>query len=86
MTPARSSSNRVASVSEAVITQKMRSVGPLRLPDHRASDFIHHFNRVYRGLGLEIREIQEESKKIPGSPKAAGDMIDGSSSAIDKVT
>lgn len=54
MTRSRSSSNRAASPGSAVVIQDNRIAGPIRLPPHRADDFVAHFNRVYRGLEMSL--------------------------------
>lgn len=78
MTEMRSSSNRdTAGICDAVVMQYDRGVGPVRLPESRADDFIDHFNRTYRGLGISLapqpRKEPQANEKIPGSPKTAGD-------------
>lgn len=78
----RSSSNRVsAGVCDAVVVKSDNAVGPVRLPENRADDFVDHFNRTYRGLGMTLKSLNEPDvpKKIPGSPKTAGDHVSGSS-------
>ena len=86
----RSSSNRDATIVEAVIVREKRDRGPVRLPEHRAQEFISLFNRLYDEVGLELREPESfelDQKKIPGSPKTDGDLNDDSSaSATDHVT
>jgi hypothetical protein len=49
-----SSSNRVSEINDAVLTRDERAVGPMRLPDNRAGDFIDHFNRTYESLGMTV--------------------------------
>jgi hypothetical protein len=80
-----SSSNRVSEINDAVLTRDERAVGPMRLPDNRAGDFIDHFNRTYESLGMTVAPNEadpneadpNEEKKIPGSPEATGDDIEG---------
>jgi hypothetical protein len=79
----RSSSNRSAGVCDAILVQDERAMGPMRLPDNRADDFIDHFNRTYEDLGMTLapitpepitpEPITPEPKKIPGSLEATGD-------------
>ncbi len=70
----RSSSPRDGGVCDAVVCDGDRHTGPVRLPRSRSTDFIDHFNRIYEGLGLELKSIPgDEDKKIPGSENAAGD-------------
>ncbi len=75
MSEARSSSNNRAEIAcEAVVMNDQRSVGPIRLPPNRADDFIAHFNRTYRGLGIRLAPLTPpDNEKIPGNPKTAGD-------------
>ena len=80
MTEMRSSSNRSATVCDAVLLQQDdRPLGPIRLPDHRVDDFVDHFNRTYEGLGIRLAPIpveevpEDANEKIPGSVEAAGD-------------
>lgn len=74
MSDRSSSSNRVGGVCDAVLVQADRPVGPLRLPDHRADDFIADFNRTYRGIGMRLATVDpSEHKKIPGDTDATGD-------------
>ena len=81
-----SSSNRDATIAEAVIVRGNRDMGPVRLPEHRAEEFISLFNRLYDSVGLGLHEL-EQTKKIPGSPMTTGDMVDDSSvSVTDHVT
>jgi hypothetical protein len=81
-----SSSNRDASITDAVIVRENRNLGPIRLPEHRAEDFISLFNRLYDSVGLGLQK-QENEKKIPDSPKTGGNLIDNSSaSATDHVS
>ena len=79
MTQVSSSSNREASICDAVVMKDDRAVGPLRLPDHRADDFVSHFNRTYAELGMSLEPVAEPdiNEKIPGSPKTAGDHVSG---------
>lgn len=34
---------------------------PVRLPENRASDFVHHFNRIYKGVGMKLT-VQPDSE------------------------
>ena len=72
---ARSSSNRQARLTGALIQQHERTVGAIRLPGSRADDFVKDFNRIYRGLGLSLQPIDASPtpKKIPGGSTTAGD-------------
>lgn len=75
----RSSSNRVTEINDAVLVKDQRAVGPMRLPENRAEDFIDQFNRTYGGLGMKLALVAAEvNKKIPGSIAAAGDDRSGS--------
>jgi len=78
-TEGRSSSNRhVAGRCDAILRQEQRDVGPVRLPESRAEDFVADFNRIYRGIGfvLDVVEPTERAtKKIPGNSRIAGDSI-----------
>ena len=60
MTQMLSSSNRVASPCDAVLMQDHRVAGPIRLPVHRADDFVAHFNRTYRGLEMSLVLLSEQ--------------------------
>lgn len=94
------SSNRAATITEAVLVREARDRGPVRLPANRADEFIALFNRLYEGVGLELQEpeptepeptepepIEPEQKKIPGSPGTTGDRMDDSSASVtDHVT
>ena len=73
---ARSSSNRQARLSGALIQQHERTVGAIRLPGSRADDFVKDFNRIYRGVGLSLQPIEESpvEKKIPGGSTTAEDF------------
>ncbi len=79
MTQVSSSSNREASICDAVVMKDNRAVGPLRLPNHRADDFVSHFNRIYAELGMSLAPVAEPeiNEKIPGSPQTAGDHDSG---------
>ena len=61
-----------------------RSVGTLRLPDHRAEEFVAHFNRTYEAVGLEITVLDFseldsiQPKVVPGNlsvPTSAGNRL-----------
>ncbi|MFK8110860.1 MAG: hypothetical protein AB8B91_01580 [Rubripirellula sp.] len=54
----RSSSNRVPRVCDAVVMLQGKTLGPLRLPEHRADDFIAHFNRTYQAIAMELSEVK----------------------------
>jgi hypothetical protein len=75
----QSSSNRGVRPCDAVVIQDHRPAGPIRLPDHRADDFVAHFNRTYQGLEMSLALVAEPdpNEKIPGNPKAAGDHDSG---------
>ena len=77
MTQMRSSSNRGASRCSAVVVDDHKVAGPIRLPDHRADDFVAHFNRTYRGLELSLKLLPESdsNEKIPASPETDGDHV-----------
>ncbi len=79
MTQMPSSSNRAARPCNAVVIQDHRPAGPIRLPDHRADDFVAHFNRMYQGLEMSLALLAEPepNEKIPDSPKTAGDHVSG---------
>jgi hypothetical protein len=76
MTEMRSSSNRTARVCDAVLMKDEQTMGPIRLPENRADDFIAQFNRTYEGLGIKLAPIVHPvNEKIPGSVNAAGDDV-----------
>lgn len=79
MTEGRSSSNRVAGISDAVLWKDHRVLGPMRLPESRTEDFVADFNRIYRGIGIVLNVVDpiagDPSKKIPGNTSVAGDSI-----------
>ena len=79
MTQMPSSSNRGARICDAVVMKDDRAVGPMRLPDNRADDFVDHFNRTYQDIGMSLEPLAEPdpNEKIPGSPKTAGDHVSG---------
>ncbi len=54
MTQMRSSSNRGVNPCDAVVITDEKVSGPIRLPGHRADDFVAHFNRKYRGLAMSL--------------------------------
>lgn len=79
MTHGKSSSNREGGVSDAVLWKDRRAVGPMRLPQSRAEDFVFDFNRIYRGIGIVLNALETDSaKKIPDNAGVAGDSdLDG---------
>ena len=54
-----SSSNRKVPQCDGVLIEEGRPRGPIRLPDHRADDFIAAFNRTYEELGMEVAEQEK---------------------------
>jgi hypothetical protein len=72
-----SSSRRGPGSSDAIVSIRDRTVGPVRLPDHRPEDFVAHFNRVYRSLGMVLRTVTSEcqNEKTPVSSEADGDLV-----------
>jgi hypothetical protein len=74
--PGRSSSNRAATIRDAVVWKDDNPLGPIRLPGHRADEFIADFERIYRGLGLMVRANPSTSqRKIPGNWAIVGDSV-----------
>ena len=69
----KSSSNRETTISDAVLWKNQRPLGPMRLPENRAAEFVADFNRIYRGLGMSLRPVDRPNKKISGSSETAGD-------------
>ena len=55
-----SSSNRIAPDYDGVVLREGAPVGPVRLPETRSSDFVAHFNRTYRHLGLKLQPIEND--------------------------
>lgn len=78
-----SSSNRSAGPCDAIVLIQDQQVGVIRLPDHRAEDFIAHFNRIYGKMGMALQSLPSaihtddsvQSKKIPASDEAGGDFV-----------
>jgi hypothetical protein len=72
----RSSSNRETVIRDAVVWNEGIPLGPIRLPNNRAEEFIADFERIYRGLGLVVRANPSTmERKIPGSQLTAGDSV-----------
>ena len=65
-----SSSNRGPGSCDAIVIIEDRQVGIIRLPETRADDFVDHFNRTYRELGLALQPIARSEKKILASDQA----------------
>jgi hypothetical protein len=55
-----SSSNRTAPQYDGVVLSEGEPTGPVRLPESRSSDFVAHFNRTYRSLGLKLQPIDRD--------------------------
>lgn len=60
-----SSSNRTASACDAVVVQRTRATGPLRLPTSEAADFIAEFNTRYAALGMSVEVAAPTSPSLP---------------------
>lgn len=70
VTDARSSSNRQGGVCDAVLVQDDAPMGPMRLPASRAQDFIDQFNRVYKGVGMQLKGDSVPSENDGGDQPA----------------
>jgi hypothetical protein len=54
----RSSSPRGPGICDATIVRTGQVIGPVRLPEHRGDDFVSHFNRTYRSIGMQLKAVE----------------------------
>ena len=65
-----SSSNRSAAKSDGVLMRDQQPIGPMRLPENRAGDFVDQFNRIYGSLGLSIDSVTPSASEIAAENSA----------------
>jgi hypothetical protein len=56
---------------EAIVRRDSREIGPVRLPELHAEQFIEDFNRTYRSLQLVIADIRTPST-LPSNSSSEG--------------
>ena len=67
-----SSSNRAVKPCDGILKRDEEPIGPMRLPVHRAEDFVDHFNRTYENVGLSIESVGPAQADVATDAQSGG--------------